>query len=64
MNPDAGRCGMLETPPPGSLPGKGNQQATPSGAKVPGWGVLRDYEQRGCDAEDIVQPPQECGIGR
>jgi len=42
---------------------KGNQQATLTG-RVPGRGVLRDYEQRGCDAEDIVQPPQECGIGR
>ena len=27
-------------------------------------GVLRDYEQRGCDAEEIVQPPQKCGTGR
>ena len=74
MNPDAGRCGMLETRRslhPSALKAarrgprgrRGNQQATPFG-NVPGRGVLRDYEQRGCDAEDIVQPPQECGIGR
>jgi len=42
---------------------EGHQQATPPGS-VPGRGVLRDYEQRGCDAEEIVQPPQECGTGR
>ena len=36
----------------------------PRPGSVPGRGVLRDYEQRGCDAEEIVQPPQECGTGR
>ena len=54
---------MLGTRSPGLKPGEGNQQATPPGS-VPGRGVLRDYEQRGCDAEEIVQPPQECGTGR
>ena len=49
---------------PGIPERRGNQQATPPGVKVPGRVVLRDYEQRGCDAEDIVQPPQECGNGR
>lgn len=39
---------------------KGNQQATPLDNRR---GVLRDYEQRGCDAEDIVQPLQKCGTG-
>jgi hypothetical protein len=56
MNPYAGRCGMLETL-------RGNQQATPPDAKIVKRGVLRDYEQRGCDAEDIVQPPRKRGIG-
>ncbi|OFW10904.1 MAG: hypothetical protein A3G20_07080 [Acidobacteria bacterium RIFCSPLOWO2_12_FULL_59_11] len=43
---------------------EGHQQATPHQATSPLRGVLRDYEQRGCDAEEIVQPPQKCGIGR
>ncbi len=54
---------MLGTRRSGSAPGRGNQQATLRGKFPSTQGVLRDYEQRGCDAEDIVQPLQECGIG-
>ena len=63
-----GRAGILACPNTGleacihSV--RGNQQATPRRKFAGARGVLRDYEQRGCDAEEIVQPPPECGIGR